>query len=131
MKSLSSGLVMMVFLAILQGCTTMADSIAAKGTGDSRVFDADVDSVWSAVLEVIDERDSLKLVSEDRTAGRILVQKGMSAMSYGENIAIFIEPAGSGDKTRVEVVSKRALSTTVFAKDWEKYIVEKLDEKLQ
>jgi hypothetical protein len=131
MKSLSSGLVMMVFLAILQGCTTMADSIAAKGTGDSRVFDADVDSVWSAVLEVIDERDSLKLVSEDRTAGRILVQKGMSAMSYGENIAIFIEPAGSGDKTRVEVVSKRALSTTVFAKDWEKYIVDKLDEKLQ
>jgi hypothetical protein len=118
-----------IIVAFLQGCQTMADSIAARGTGDVSVFAANVDDVWQAVLDVVAERESLDLVSENRASGQILVQKGMSAMSYGENIAVFIDEEGP-DRTRVEVVSKRALKTTVFAKDWEKYIIEKLDEKL-
>ncbi|GAC1527841.1 MAG: hypothetical protein NVS3B11_28560 [Collimonas sp.] len=50
----------------------------------------------------------------------------MSAFSYGENVAMFVEPSGSKDKTKVEVVSKKTLATNVFATNWETVILDKL-----
>ena len=46
-------------------------------------------------------------------------------------MAIFIEKQGSELKTRVEVVSKKAMKTNILAKNWETYILNKLDAKLR
>jgi hypothetical protein len=108
----------------------MADSVNSKGAGQFRLYDKDFNTVWSAVLDVVNS-SKLKLVSENRGEGQILAQRGMSALSYGENVAIFVESQGSDVKTRVEVVSKRTLSTTVFATNWEIKIFEELDVKLR
>jgi hypothetical protein len=46
-------------------------------------------------------------------------------------VAIFVESAGGATKTRVEVVSKKAMATNVFATDWSKDILDKLEQKLK
>jgi hypothetical protein len=55
----------------------------------------------------------------------------VTVLSYGENVAIFIESAGGVTKTRVEVVSKKAMAANLLAPSWEKEILDKLDEKLK
>ena len=74
----------------LNGCATMADSISAKGTGQFRVYEKAYDPVWNSVLEVVRE-SKLQLVTENKESGQILAQQGISAFSYGENVAIFVE----------------------------------------
>jgi len=115
---------------LIQGCATMADSIAAKGTGQYRVYDKSFDEVWVAVIDIV-TGTKLSLVTKNKQAGQILAQQGVSAFSYGENVAIFIESIGAEVRTRVEVVSKKAMSTNVFATNWETHIFEKLDLKLK
>ncbi len=118
-----------VFLCI-QGCATMADSIAAKGSGQYRVYDKSFDEVWEAVIGVV--RDTqLSLVNENKKTGQILAQQGFSAFSYGENVAIFVERVRSELRTRVEVVSKKVMATNIFARNWEAHIFRKLDLKLK
>ena len=119
----------LLFLYI-QGCATMADSISAKGTGQYRVYEKSFDEVWEAVISVV-TGTQLSLVTKNKETGQILAQKGVSALSYGENVAIFVERVGSVVRTRVEVVSKKAMATNVFATNWEKNILEKLDLKLE
>lgn len=60
----------------------------------------------------------------------ILVQRGITALSYGENVAIFVD-AQSANRTRVEIVSKKAMATTIFAPDRAPEVLDKLGQKLR
>ena len=115
---------------MVSGCATLADAKAAKGTGTARVYQKDYSEVWSAVVTAVSE-SGLDLVSESKDQGTILAQRGLSAFSYGENVAIFVERVDGGVRTRVEVVNKRALATNITAADWESDIVGRLDKKLK
>jgi hypothetical protein len=115
--------------ALSSGCATLADAKAAKGSGISKVYDKPYDVVWSAVVETVNS-SGLELVSENKEKGRILAQGAVSAFSWGENVAIFVEDVDGKIKTRVEVVNKRAVATNVFATDWETRILEALDKRL-
>jgi hypothetical protein len=53
-----------------------------------------------------------------------------SAFSWGENVAIFVEPIDGKIQTRVEVVNKRALATNITAADWGTRILQSLDKRL-
>ncbi len=117
-------------LATLSGCSTMADARAAKGSGVAREYSAPVDVVWNAMPQVLTDL-GLDLAGENKEEGYILAQRSMTLFSYGENVAIFIKSIGDATMTRVEVVSKRAVATNVFAPSWEKEILEKLGEKLK
>ncbi len=129
MRHATKAVVFLCVALFVSGCATMADSIEAKGTGQYRVYDKDFDTVWDAVLDVV-KTSKLDLVSEDKGRGQMLAQRGMSALSYGENVAIFVEKEGGEIRTRVEDVSKKALATTVLAKNWEEHILEELDSRL-
>jgi predicted thioesterase len=59
-----------------------------------------------------------------------LAQGSISAFSWGENVAIYVEDVAGKVKTRVEVVNKRALSVNITAADWESKILEELDKRL-
>ena len=74
---------------------------------------------------------SLPMVGDNKTEGYILAQRGITAFSYGENVAIFVESVNGVTRTRVEVVSKKSMATNVFAPDWSKEILDKLGEKLK
>ena len=71
----------------------------------------------------------LQVATIDAPAGCVLAQRGMTANSYGENVAIFAEPAGE-HATRVEVVSKKTMETNILAPDWAPEVLQKLDQML-
>lgn len=126
--------VAIAFVAILSllstGCSTLADARAAKGSGEYRFYDREYDVVWKATIDAIRESD-LQLVSDSKEQGTILAQRGMTAFSYGENVAIFIESVRGRIRTRVEVVNKRALATNITAARWESRILDAVDSKLK
>lgn len=129
-KKIAAVIFTVAALISASGCSTLADARAAKGAGVSRIYEASVDTVWKTMPAVLSEV-GLELVGENRTEGYILAQRGITAFSYGENVAIFVESVGGVTKTRVEAVSKKALATNIFAPSWEKEILDKLDEKLK
>ncbi|MCB2021108.1 MAG: hypothetical protein M9915_09640 [Rhizobacter sp.] len=122
--------VVLAATALFTGCSTLADAQAARGTGESRIYDRPYEVVWIAASETV--RDSgLTLVSEEKEKGLILARGGVSAFSWGENVAVFVEDIGGRARTRVEVSSKRALATNITAKNWETKLLESLDKKLK
>ncbi len=111
----------------MAGCTTLADAQRARGTGQSKIYNAPAEKVWDAMQSVI-TAVGLDYVGENRTEGYVLAQRGISLFSYGENVAIYIEAPGESN-TRVEVVSKKAMATNVFAPNWSGPIFRQLDQR--
>jgi hypothetical protein len=126
----SIALLLVCFLAVFSsGCSTLADAQAARGTGSSKIYDKPYDVVWSAVIETV-RSSGLALVSDNKERGSILAQGSISAFSWGENVAIYVEDVGGKVRTRVEVVNKRALAANITAADWESRILEALNKRL-
>ena len=117
-------------LSFTSGCSTLADAQAAKGTGASRIYDKPFDEVWGATIDTIKE-SGLALVSENKEKGTILAQGAISAFSWGENVAVFVEEVDGKARTRVEVANRRAMATNITAKDWESRILGALDKRLK
>lgn len=116
--------------SLTTGCSTLQDARQARGQGTSKVYNAPVDKTWTTVHDVLKEVE-LQLAGENKEEGYILGQNGMSLFSWGENVAIFLEKSKEENKTKVEVINKRAVSTNIFATNWERKILEKLDEKIK
>ena len=106
---------------LLAGCTTLADARLAKGTGSKQTYSNGYDNTWNAAICSLN-RNGLSIASENKSEKTILAQRGITAFSYGENIAVFVEPV-SKKETSVEVVSKKAMQTNIFAPDWSKNIL--------
>jgi len=112
------------------GCGTLADAKAARGTGEVRVYDVPANTVWSALPGVVKEA-GLEYVGDNRAEGYVLAQRGVTPLSYGENVAIFVQEMRPGPKTRVEVVSKKQVALNVLAPNWESELLDRLAQKLQ
>lgn len=125
-RSLCTTIAVGLLIMFTTGCATLADAKHGRGTGQSRLYNAPSEKIWDAIPSVI-KAVGLDYVEENRKEGYVLAKSGMTAFSYGENVAIFIEPQGQ-EKTRVEVVSKKAMATNVFAPTWSEPIFRKLDE---
>ena len=123
------GFVTAIFL-FLPGCATytLADALAARGSGVSQEFEVPIERVWNVLPVVISEL-GLDLVTENREKGYILAQRGLTILSYGENVAIFPQVI-SQNRTRVEVVTKRAVGRNIFATDWSDDILKRLNERV-
>lgn len=116
-------------ISLLQGCTTLADARKARGTGESRVYDAPADAIWSALPGVL-KAVGLEHVGDNRAEGYVLAQRGITPFSYGENVAIFVEALPKSGRTRVEVVSKKSMETNIFAPNWSRDILDGLAQRL-
>ena len=114
----------------IQGCSTLADARQAKGQGTSKIYNLSIDKSWTLIKTILQEIE-LPMAGENKEEGYILAQKGPSLGSAGENVAIFLEKVKDQNKTRIEVVSKKTVSTQIFATNWEPIIIEKLDEKIK
>ena len=111
------------------GCSTMADAKAGKGTGTSQTFAAASDRVWQVLPDAV-KSTGLDYVSGNKDQGYALAQRGLSLFSYGENVVIFIDKPTT-ESTKVEVVSKKAMATNIFAPDWARPILDKIAEMLK
>lgn len=105
-------------VVFLHGCTTLADARKAEGEGVRKIYKADIDAVWKKTTQVLSKL-KLEVATENKQEGFILAQRGMGffQMSYGENVAIFLK-SKNATETEVEVVSKKVMTTNIFAPDW-------------
>lgn len=119
------------FLCFGVCCSTIADARNGKGKGMARTYQGSFDTVWDTIPKAIKAlgNGGPKIVGDNKQEGYILAQGGMSFVSYGENVAIFVEKIDDS-QTKVEVVSKRTLATNVVAADWAPRIHKKLAELL-
>ena len=116
-------------VTLMSGCSTLADTKKSEGVGKRVTYSKSMDEVWPlAILSLNDV--GLDVIEENKSQGYVLAKKGMSAFSYGENVAIFVKKVDNSN-TSVEVVSKRVLATTVFAKDWTDEIFMKLNARIK
>ena len=128
MRKIGATIICLSYLMMLNGCATLADARNAKGTGSVRTFDSSFEEVWNIVPGALTDL-GLSIAGENKSDGYILAQRGMTALSYGENVAIFVEKVDE-QSTSVEVVSKKTMSTAVFAPDWEPKVLDKIGELL-
>lgn len=117
----------------IQGCVsfnTLAEAKNAKGYGTSESFSASKDTVWNAVLRIV-EQSNLSLVIKDEDKGMILAQQPFNpfGMTAGQNVAIYV--SDNYGKTNVEVISRKAVGDIEFtSKNWEKYILKQLAQRV-
>ena len=116
MNKIIKSLALLLLVLATQACSTLGDAKRAQGEGVKRTYSVSVDKAWDASVKALNKLN-LDIASQNKTDGYILAQRSMSAFSYGENIAMFIKPKTTTD-TEVEIVSKRAMSTNIFAPDW-------------
>ncbi len=117
-------------LSLTTGCASMADATAARGTGTTHVYDQPYESVWDALNACVKETD-LTIVSANKDTGTLLAKRSMTAFSYGENVAIFVDRVTGKVSTRVEIVNKRVLATNITAPDWDVKLFKALDARLK
>ncbi len=129
MKRTIALLLVFIVTVLSSGCSTLADAQASRGTGKSKVYDKPYDVVWNVVIETV-RASGLTIVSDNKDRGSILAEGGISAFSWGEKVAIYVEDVGGKVRTRVEVVNKRALATNITAADWDSRIFAVLDNRL-
>jgi uncharacterized lipoprotein len=103
-------------VALVSGCSTLADARKAEGEGVKKTYQAPFKQTWDVSLTALSKL-KLEVASENQQQGYILAQRGMTAFSYGENIALFLKKQNE-NATSVEVVSKKSMSTNIFAPDW-------------
>ena len=129
-----AALIAAVALLSSTGCSTLADARAAKGSGQTRVYNASFDQVWNAVPNALKEL-GLKEEGYNKGSGYVVAR---NAMMVGEkipvagmedNLAVFVEKGDSAGQTRVEVVAKSAVPLNPLSKKWEVRVLDKLSEK--
>jgi uncharacterized lipoprotein len=121
-------LLFVVLLLSTGGCTTVYDARDAKGFGIPRVYDASFDTVWDAIPKAM-SRWGLDVLDENEQERYILAVKGATLFSFGENVAVFVDKVDD-KRTRVEVVSKKAMEINLLARNWEEPILEELSRML-
>lgn len=121
----------LVFAILLQsGCATVGDAEAKRGSGRVEVYDLSKQTVWNSMLEVLGTT-SLSIVSKDESEGVILARRKLTWFSFGENVAIYVEPVNDNASTRVEVVNVKRVEWNKNSLDWETRIFTKLDRVLK
>ncbi|MEH6596049.1 MAG: hypothetical protein V7736_10955 [Colwellia polaris] len=121
-------ILLVLAITITTGCTTLADSVKGKGTGVSKTYNYSKEDIWPLAVNAVNVSE-LELISSSKETGIILAQRGITAFSYGENVAVFVD-SESDNTCKVEVVSKRAMQTNVFAPDWSAKILNEITYKL-
>ncbi|GAB4167903.1 MAG: hypothetical protein OHK0026_12690 [Rhodocyclaceae bacterium] len=121
---------LIVFLSlIVAGCASTETVKKARGQGVSRVYAAPPDRVFDATLAAAKDRQ-LEVVEADRRAGRILLSHGVTWLSWGERIAVFLRAANPGS-TEVEIVSKPVLAPLNFPPDWQQILLDRIGIELR
>jgi hypothetical protein len=105
-------------LCLISGCTMSHHGLEKeRGSGTSQSFPATAGNAWRACLLALHEL-GLELKELDPNRRYVLASKGASAWSVGEHVGCFVQEDTVPGRQSIEVVSRRAMATNSFAKDW-------------
>jgi hypothetical protein len=108
-------LILLSFVALLNGCATMSDVVRVKeaGTeGTTEVYPVSADQAWE-ISKTVFRWEGSDAIEEHRDQGYMLTSSGMNLVSYGALMGAWIEPVNI-DNTKVTVVTKRRITTNIF-----------------
>ncbi len=124
----SLGLPLVALCVFVAGCNTVDSVKTTRGTGKSETYAADFKTTWAAVPLAV-KAAGLEVAETDEPNRTITAASGMGLFSYGERVALFVEPVDA-QTTRIEVVSKRVLATNLTAKNWTEPLLAELAKQL-
>lgn len=122
--------IMLVAIGLFTGgCASTETVKEARGQGISRTYQSAYDAVYDAAVAAAKAKE-LEVLETDRASGRLLLSHGVTWLSWGERIAVFVKSAASGT-TEVEIVSKPVMSPLNFPPDWDKILLEQIAIELR
>ena len=71
-----------------------------------------------------------EVVESDKSGGKLILSHGVTWLSWGERIAVFLTRAAA-NTTKVEIVSKPVLSPLNFPPDWQNILLDQIDVELR
>ena len=110
----------------LRGCASTETVKEARGQGVTRVYFSAYEAVFNATLSAAKQK-KLNVVESDKTGCRLVLSHGITWLSWGERIAVFIK-ATTPNSTEVEIVSKPILSPLNFPPDWQQILLDQIDQ---
>jgi hypothetical protein len=132
-------LIALAALSLLTACSGANDLGTGKTGKSITVSEVSYDKVWNAALAAVNEtkgdqklevEKSLHVTKQDKAKGRIEAESGMSALSWGEVVGIFISPAHDAPQHRIEVESLTKMKTNLFANNWEDELLTSIQNSL-
>jgi len=117
-------------LAILTGgCASTETVKEAQGQGVTRIYQHPYEPVFDATVAAAKSKE-LEIVESNKITGRIILSHGVTLLSWGERIAVFIRIV-SPTATEVEIVSKPVMSTLNFPPNWQQILFDQIDLELR
>jgi hypothetical protein len=107
---------------------TLIDARNAKGTGMNRSFPFSKEKILKVVPDAIMSLGLTPVVQDSKDL--FLAERHDAFFSHGQKVAVFIEEISQAD-TKVEVVSKRVRRLDITATNWEKPLLNRIDELLK
>jgi hypothetical protein len=102
---MKNSFLLLSLLLHLAGCNTLADARAARGSGITVNYFASFEELWRLLPRVANDLD-LSVAGSFEKDGILLAERGLSAFSFGERVAVFLDRVDE-KKTRMEVVAKK------------------------
>ncbi|HEY5897993.1 MAG TPA: DUF3568 family protein [Burkholderiales bacterium] len=119
----------LVFGVLVIGCASTDTVKEAKGQGTTRSYARSYDAVYEATLAAAKKKD-LEVVEANKDTGALVLSHGVTLLSWGERIAVFMKAIGS-NATQVEIVSKPVLAPLNFPPEWDRILLDQIAEELQ
>ncbi|MFQ5786222.1 MAG: hypothetical protein ACE5H8_15555 [Alphaproteobacteria bacterium] len=113
---------------LLTGCASVDTVKEAQGEGVTKVYAAAYEPVYKAALSAAKTLE-LEVVEKNPEAGRIVLSHGVTPLSWGERIAVFLTKVDDRS-TEVEIVSKPVLEPLNFPPDWPRRLFAEMDREL-
>ena len=109
-----AGIILLSFVALLTGCSTMNDVVRVKeaGTeGTTKVYPVSADQAWE-ISKTVFRWEGSDAIEEHRDQNYMLTSSGMNLVSMGAVMGAWIETVDK-DNTKVTVVTKRRVTLNV------------------
>lgn len=117
---------------LLTACAGSEDLAPGKTGKKITLSGGTYDQIWNASLasvksahgtQALEVEKTLTVTTEDKAAGKIVAGTGMSVLSWGEVVGVWISPAADAPTHTVEVESRTKMQTNVFSNNWEDEII--------
>ncbi|MDP2208767.1 MAG: hypothetical protein Q8K98_08335 [Bacteroidota bacterium] len=107
----------LLFSILLVGCASTADAVRSKHEGTTQVYDISPEQAWS-VAKTVMQWEGATEIEEHKEQNYITASVGMTAVSWGAVVAVWVETFGK-EYSKVTVVTKRRMQTNIFTSQTE------------
>ncbi len=107
-----AGALLVVGLLVIRRLRSNPRAPSLLSSGETTELPFSREKVFEALVEAV-PRTKMKLKEADQVTGKIVAATGMSAFSWGEDVALVVEAAGGGN-ARIRAISEARIQDGLF-----------------